>query len=106
VIVGHFVGIGSGFFALWAVGAWDSPKVIASAPVSPERLWAAVIAVAVTTVGNLLLKSGQPAALATTMLIALGTYQSVRGALWMAVGVVILGLVGEPVRRLRISKQQ
>jgi HPP family len=105
VIVGHFVGLGAGFLGLWVAGAWNSPKVVASTTVSPERLWAAVIAVTVTTIGNLLLKSGQPAALSTTLLVALGTYQTARGALWVAVGVVIVGLVGEPIRRLRIPKQ-
>ncbi len=104
VVVGHFVGIGAGFLALWLVHAWNAPKVIPQSHLVWERLGAAVIAVTITTLVNLLLHSGQPAATSTTLLIALGAFQTPLSALWLAVGVVILAVVGEPVRRLRLRK--
>jgi hypothetical protein len=106
VIVGHFVGLGCGFLGVAIMNAWAAPKVSATSLVTWPRLGAAVIAVAVTTLINLALDSGQPAAMATTLLVALGTYQTAMGALWIAVGVVILGVVGEPIRRLRLPKKR
>lgn len=70
------------------------------------RLGAAVIAVMATTFINLELDSGQPAALATTLLVSLGAYDTALGALWIVIGVAIMAVVGEPVRRRRLPKPQ
>jgi len=105
VIVGHFVGIGAGFLGLWLIGAWSAPKVVAAAYVSPARLWAAAVAVAVTTIVNLLLKAGQPAALSTTLLVSLGAFQTAGAVFLLAAGVVIVAVAGEPVRRMRAQRK-
>ncbi len=68
--------------------------------VSSPRLWAVVLAVAMTTFVTLLLKASQPAALATAVVISLGAMQTRRDALAIVVGVLILAAIGEPVRRL------
>ncbi len=103
VIVGHFVAIGAGFASIAIVGAWNAPIVNAHSMMNAPRLWTAVIAVVLTVFLNLLLRSGQPAALATALLIALGTMQTAYAALWLAVGVLIVAIVGEPVRRIRLK---
>src|SRR6185437_5894985 len=106
VIVGHFVGLGCGFLGVAIMNAWGTPKVNEITSVSMARLGAAVIAVVATTFLNLKLDSGQPAALATALLISLGTYDTAMGALWIVIGVLILAAIGEPVRRLRLPKPQ
>ncbi len=106
VVVGQFVGLGAGFAALAMFSAWNAPAVNGTSFLSPERLWAAVIAAFLTTIVNLLLRSGQPAALATTLLVSLGAMQTAGAALWIVVGVVILAVVGEPVRRIRLAAKQ
>ncbi|MGA7626319.1 MAG: HPP family protein [Candidatus Acidiferrales bacterium] len=65
IIVGHLVGVGAGFFALYLLGAWNEPNVTSTGIVSPARLWAVATAATLTTLVTLILKSGQPAALAT-----------------------------------------
>jgi hypothetical protein len=106
VIVGHFVGLGCGFLGVALLHAWGAPKVSGITSVSLPRLGAAVVGVVATTLINLELESGQPAALATCLLVSLGPYDTAMGALWLAVGVLILAAVGEPVRRLRMPKPQ
>ena len=102
VIVGHYVAIGCGFAAVAAAGDWNAPAVNAHSQVAVARLWAAALSVVLTVVFNLLLKAGQPAAMATTLLISLGTMQTAYAALWVAVGVAIVALAGEPLRLLRL----
>jgi HPP family len=104
VIVGHFVGLGCGFAAVAIFHAWNAVTVTGSTTIHLDRLGPAVIAVVATTFVNLVLDSGQPASLATTLLVALGAYDTVMGALWIVIGVLILACIGEPVRRLRLTK--
>lgn len=106
VVVGHLVGLGCGLIALAIIGAAGTPKVSASSFVPMARLGASVIGVVATTFINLELDSGQPASLATCLLITLGSYDTARGALWIVIGVLILAAIGEPVRRLRLAKPQ
>lgn len=102
VIVGHFIAIGCGFAGVAAAGAWNTPAVNAHSHVAWARVWAATLAVALTVIFNLLLKAGQPAAMATALLISLGTMQTAYAALWIAVGVCIIAIVGEPLRIVRL----
>jgi|SRR5579883_2231782 len=103
VIVGHLVGLGAGFFALFVLNAWSAPKVMSAGFVPSARLWAVVIAAALTTLGTLLLKASQPASLATTLLVSLGSMQTGRDALAIIAGVLIITAIGEPVRRFRLK---
>ena len=52
---------------------------------------------------TLILKAGQPAALATTLLISLGAMQSGRAAIAIVVGVLIMTVIGEPIRFFRLK---
>ncbi|HUO18099.1 MAG TPA: HPP family protein [Verrucomicrobiae bacterium] len=99
IIVGHFIALGAGFFALWALHAWNSPKVTVAELVSSRRLWAALLAVVITTAATLALKASQPASLSTSLLVSLGSMQTGRGALAIIIGVLLLAALGKPLRR-------
>jgi len=66
-------------------------------------MWATAISVALTTLASLALRAGQPAALATTLLVSLGAMQTRRDAIVIVVGVLLMAAIGEPVRRLRLK---
>jgi hypothetical protein len=100
VIVGNLIGVLSGFLALYLTRAWFVP--IASLDRVPLlRIWAAALAAILTVAGTLLARATQPAALAGTLLIALGLMQRPMDGVYMMAGVLLLDLIGEPMRRLR-----
>lgn len=78
IIVGHLIGVGAGFLAIYLLRAWAAPNVISTGIVTPARLAAVTIAATLTTIVTLIAKAGQPAALATTLLVALGSMQTRR----------------------------
>jgi hypothetical protein len=67
---------------------------------------ALAIAATLTTFVTLIMKAGQPAALATTLLVALGSMQTWRDALCIMAGGLIITAIGEPVRRFRLKHTQ
>ena len=99
IIVGHMVGLGAGLFSLWLLAAWNAPKVASTGFVTSARLWAAVLSVVITTAATLSLKASQPASLSTTLLVSLGSMQTMRDAAAIAIAVLIIAAVGEPLRR-------
>lgn len=106
VIVGHLIGLGAGFLSLYLLATWHAPSVTSAGFVSIPRIWTAGLAVFLTTLGTIALKARQPAAAATTLLISLGGMQTSKDALSIVVGVLIITLVGEPIRRIRIAARQ
>ncbi|HVB88183.1 MAG TPA: HPP family protein [Candidatus Dormibacteraeota bacterium] len=106
VIVGHLVGFCSGFLGLWIVNAWHTQKLLPSGHLSWDRMWAVASATIFTTVINLRLNSSQPAALSTTLLVAMGEMQTFRDALPIAVGVLLIALIAKPLRRVRLKVMQ
>jgi hypothetical protein len=103
IIVGHLTGLGSGFLAVYLMNAWAAPSVMATGVVSPERMWAMTISAALTTLVTLVLRAGQPAALATTLLVSTGAMQTRRDGVVIVVGILLIAAVGEPVRRFRLK---
>jgi HPP family len=103
ILVGHLVGLGAGSFAIYVLNAWAAPNVLSAGIVSTQRLWAVALSAAATTLGTLILKAGQPAALATTLLVSLGAMQTRRDAIAIIAGVLIITAIGEPVRRFRLK---
>src|SRR5215471_8353762 len=103
IVVGHLIGLGAGFLAVYLLNAWTAPNVLATGVVSPQRIWATAISAALTTFASLALKAGQPAALATTLLVSLGAMQTRRDAIAIIVGVLLIVAIGEPMRRLRLK---
>jgi hypothetical protein len=104
IIVGHACGIAAGFFGLWLTGAWHSSAVNGATFITQARLWSAAVAVLVTSLLTLLFKARQPAAMATTLLVALGGFQTARGALAIGCAVVLITIVGEPIRRASLHR--
>lgn len=70
------------------------------------RVACAALAGLLTVFGTLLLRATQPAALSTTLLIALGVMQRKRDALIIMAGVLLMVAVGEPLRRWRARTMQ
>lgn len=102
VVMGHWIGLGSGFAALALLNAWNTPKPMVADRFTFVRVAACALAVALTALFTLLAKAGQPAAYATAILVAIGSMQTAKDALVIALAVLILGIVGEPIRRERL----
>lgn len=103
IVVGHLAGLGSGFLAVYLLDAWSAPHVMSAGIVTPARVWAATLAAVLTTCITLLLKAGQPAAIATSLLVALGSMQTRRDAIAIIAAVAIITAIGEPLRRARMK---
>ena len=105
VVIGHMIGLAAGFLAIALAHAWSAPKVLAVGQLTSARVWACVIAAAMTSFVTLVLRASQPAALATTLLVALGSLQTKHDAFVVVGAVLLLAALGEPVRRLRLAKR-
>jgi hypothetical protein len=51
----------------------------------------------------LALRAGQPAAIATALLVSTGSMQTGRDAVAIIIAVLVIAAIGEPVRRLRLK---
>jgi hypothetical protein len=100
IIVGNLIAVLAAFAALWMTNAWGTPRVSAHG-VPLERVWAATIAALLTVFGTLLAQATQPAALSTTLLIALGIMQTARDGVIIMLAVLLITAIGEPIRRWR-----
>lgn len=99
--VGHLIGLLAGLGAVWVFASGDPPVFVAHS-LSWGRVIASVVAVAITSLGGLLLKAQHPPAAATTLLIALGGFRpTLHDMLALVVGVLIVATVGELFRRWR-----
>lgn len=105
VLGGHAIAIAAGYLAVFATGAWWVHPVSAEGVPLP-RVWAAIMATALTVFFTRLVRVSQPAALSTTLLIALGSMQQPKDAGIIFAAVVLMLLLGEPLRRLRLRHQQ
>jgi HPP family len=101
VIAGHLIGVASGYLSLLLTGAFRAPQV-SSSGVVPQRVAAACVAAAFAVFLTLLLRASQPAALSTTLLIALGSMQKPKDAVVIMAAVLLMTLIGEPLRALRL----
>ena len=100
IIAGNLIAVLAAFAALWLTRAWTAPSVSAHG-VPLDRAWAATVAAMLTVFGTLLLRATQPAALSTTMLIALGIMQTARDGIIIMLAVLLITAIGEPLRRWR-----
>jgi hypothetical protein len=105
IIVGNAVALVAAYAALWITHAWAAPGVSAGG-VPLARAWAAALAALLTVLFTLALKSTQPAALSTTLLVSLGVMQTVRDGIFIMTVVVCMALLGIPIRRWRQSQRQ
>jgi CBS domain-containing membrane protein len=105
-IVGHMVGLGSGFFAVWALGIAAAPSVFVTHTVSPARVCAAVVAVAIAIALEIILKARHPPAASTTLLAALGSFRLGWTDTWeVLAGVVAVTVAGELLRMAHPNPQ-
>lgn len=105
IIIGHAIAVLAGFAALFLVRAWSVPSVSAHG-VPFLRVWAAVIAAVLTVFFTLLARATQPAALSSALLVSLGIMQTSLEAAMIMGGVVLITILGAPIRRLRLHSSQ
>ena len=102
VIAGHLVALCTAFGAVALFGAGDAPSVFTTHELVGSRVLASGLALILAVAVELLLNASHPPAAATVLLITLGGLPvSLQTASTIVVGVLLLLLIGEPLRRLR-----
>ena len=104
VIVGHLIGVISGFLAIYVTQAWRVPAINTYC-ITWVRVWAAVLAALLTVIGTTLFRATQPAALSTTLMIATGSMQRLQDGPVIMAAIVLLTIAGEPLRRWRHKRR-
>lgn len=97
-LIGHAVAIGAGALSLAVFGLLDDPSVLVES-VTPARVGAGALSVALTGAVLLLLKSSHPPTGATTLIVSLGFLQTPPEMAALMAGVVILTFVGWTLNR-------
>lgn len=100
-IAGHMIGLGAGFFAVWALGIAAEPSVFVVHAVSGARACAALLAIVIATTVEIVLQAQHPPGAATTLLAALGSFRVDWRDTWQVfIGVVAVTLTGELLQKL------
>jgi hypothetical protein len=105
-VVGHLVGLVAGFAAVAMLDAWNAPAVLTDKQLVLVRVFAAVIAMVLTIGLGPVLRASHPPAAATTLLVALGSLKTLNDAINVMIGVLIVALVGELLRRVRLGEMR
>ena len=104
VTVGHAVGAIVGFACVWLTGAVHQAPVNVAHQITLARLLAATLAITVSMAIQHALKADHPPAQATTLLIVVGALDATYwGALTIAIGVILVAVLGEGVRRAKVK---
>lgn len=102
VVVGHAIGAIVGFASVWLTGSAHQAPVNVAHQITGARLVAAALAVALSMAAQHFLDADHPPAQATTLLIVVGALDaSYEGALVIAIGILLVALLGEAVRRAK-----
>jgi len=104
VVVGHVGGLVSGFFAVWLFNVWNDPVVLTDHKLTVGRLAASTLAMALSMLVGILARGSHPPAAATVLLITLGSMKDQQQVIAFAIGLIIVAVVGEIVRRLRLGE--
>ncbi len=104
LIVGHLIGVLAGFAGLAVSHAWTWPAVTGITDVGLARVAAAGLAGLLTVFGTTLLDATQPAAISTSLVIALGSMQQWKDGPVIMVSILLITALGEPLRRWRDRK--
>jgi HPP family len=103
-IVGHLLGMGSGLLIVTLLDANTAPSVLATGKLTPIRVWASVLAIVLNLLAGLVLKASHPPAAATTLLFSLGGFKPTPDeAIVVTIGVLIVAIIGEILRQLRLK---
>lgn len=105
-IVGHYVGLAAGLISIAIFGLWTTPSILISHQLTAAWVGAAAIAIALTIVINMFLRSSHPPAAATTLLVSLGAFKTQNEILAIIAGVLILAIIGEALRRIRTGGEK
>ena len=103
VVLGHLMGLAAGFAGVFLFNAFNDPVTLQAKELTWARLGAAVVALALTLLLTLLLKAHHPPAGATTLLTALGSIQTLQDSINLMIGVLIVAIAGELIRKTRTS---
>jgi len=104
VIVGHVIGLCAAFAAVTLLGANDAPSVFTTHELVGSRVLASGLALILAVAVELLVNAPHPPAAATVLLITLGGLSiSLRSVSVIVIGVLLIVLIGEPLRRLRTA---
>ncbi len=105
VVLGHLIGLASGFAAVLAIAAFSPELARPAGNLTPARLAASALAVALTILLEVLFRASHPPGVATTMLVTLGVLpMTVHSVLTIAAGVLIVAVIGEGLRRVRLGQ--
>lgn len=104
ILVGHLIGVLAAFLALYLTGAAHAAAWSQNGIPLP-RIWSATLAASLTVAVTLIVRATQPAAVATALLVSLGTMQVWRDGFFIMGAVLAITLLGEPIRRWRLSER-
>lgn len=98
-IIGHTVGVAAGVLSILIFGLWNAPSVYVTG-MTPDRIGAMALAVALTGGVLRVLRSAHPPAGATTIIVASGLLARPHQLVDILVGVALLTLAGWMINRL------
>lgn len=99
-VIGHLVAIAVGWAALATFGLTTTAPAT-QIGVTPARVGAVVVALALTAALTVATRTSHPPAAATTLLVAMGTFRTGRDLVMLAAGVVLLTIVAFAANRAR-----
>jgi HPP family len=106
VVVSHLVGMVTAYLMVWFFDLSHSPSVFTVGHLSPARVAAAVLAVLLGTLFEVLLRATHAPAASTTLLVALGSFSpSWHSATVITAGVLATAAAGEVGRQLQPSRR-
>lgn len=101
-IAGHYVSAAAAIFAVWLTGANFYPPM--DLKISGARVAAAIIGIAFGIFADDLIKARHAPAAATNLLVTLGLFRSRKDFIAFGIGVLIVSLAGEGLRRWRLKQ--
>jgi hypothetical protein len=104
IVAGHLGGLAAGIAAVMLLGAQSAPNPLETGEITAVRVAAATLAILLTAAVGILLRASHPPAAATTLLVALGAISQPPQILATIVGVLIVAVAGELVRRYRLDR--
>jgi CBS domain-containing membrane protein len=93
ILLGHLIGAVAGYAALLAFGLQHAPSVVEGG-VTPARIGAAALSIALTTAAMILLRAEHGPAGATTLIVSLGFMTTPEALGLLMAGVATLAVVG------------
>ena len=104
IVAGHLGGLAAGIAAVMLLGAQSAPNPLETGELTAVRVAAATLAILVTAFLGIAMRASHPPAAATTLLVALGAISGPSQILATIVGVLIVAVAGEIVRRYRLDR--